>query len=210
MRSITPEDIRRRIGIIADDSMRGRETPSPELDQVARYIAGEFRRFGLRPGGDAGSFLQRYRVLWTRPDTTASELVIATAGRGAVTLKLGSDVLPLPLAPPPTTDLTGPVVLLAGPPASDSTNPLAGIDVKGAWVVLPGATANGGTVGLAFDERAARAAMRAEGGALGVIILSDRSAEGWKGLAAAVLRPLVALDAPPAPAALELRDAAAE
>jgi hypothetical protein len=56
--SITQNDVRRRIGIIADDSMRGRDTPSPELDKVAEYIAGEYRRFGLRPAGDANGYLQ--------------------------------------------------------------------------------------------------------------------------------------------------------
>jgi len=45
--SITTADVQRRIGIIADDSMLGRATPSPQLDEVAAYIAGEFRRFGL-------------------------------------------------------------------------------------------------------------------------------------------------------------------
>src|SRR2546427_11311351 len=60
--TISPEDIRRRIGIIADDSMRGRDTPSPELDKVAQYIAGEYRRLGLKPGGDRGTFIQRYSL----------------------------------------------------------------------------------------------------------------------------------------------------
>jgi len=44
--SIVPGDIHRRIAIIADDSMRGRNTPSPELEKVAAYIAGEFKHFG--------------------------------------------------------------------------------------------------------------------------------------------------------------------
>src|SRR5438045_9074843 len=58
--AITTEDVRRRIGIIAADSMLGRATPSPHLDQVAAYVAAEFRRFGLKPGGDSGTYLQRY------------------------------------------------------------------------------------------------------------------------------------------------------
>src|SRR5512146_1630330 len=58
--SITADDVRGRIYRIADDSMRGRATPSPELDKMAAYVAGEFRRFGLRPGGDSGGYLQRY------------------------------------------------------------------------------------------------------------------------------------------------------
>src|SRR5437867_12284555 len=60
--TISPEDIRRRIGIIADDSMRGRDTPSPELDKVAAYIGREYRRLGLKPGGDSGPFIQRYAI----------------------------------------------------------------------------------------------------------------------------------------------------
>ena len=58
--SITAADVIRRIGILADDSMLGRATPSPQLDKVAAYIAGEFQRFGLKPGGDNGSYQQRY------------------------------------------------------------------------------------------------------------------------------------------------------
>src|SRR2546422_4836063 len=40
--------------------MLGRATPSPQLDKVAAYVAGEFQRFGLKPGGDNGSYQQRY------------------------------------------------------------------------------------------------------------------------------------------------------
>src|SRR3989441_8965332 len=61
-RTISPEDIRRRIGIIADDSMRGRDTPSPELEKVAAYIAAEYRRLGLKTGGGNGGFLPRYSL----------------------------------------------------------------------------------------------------------------------------------------------------
>ena len=58
--TIRAEDVIARIGVLADDSMRGRRTPSPELDMVAEWIAGEFAEMGLEPGGDDGSFVQRY------------------------------------------------------------------------------------------------------------------------------------------------------
>lgn len=89
VQSITPEDIRRRIGIIADDSMRGRDTPSPELEKVAAYIASEFRRIGLKPGGDNGTFLQRYaldRVQFV-PESSAAFV----HGGGDATLAYGRD-----------------------------------------------------------------------------------------------------------------------
>ena len=58
--SILPADVRRHVGVIADDSMGGRATPSPGLDRTAEYVASEFKRFALRPAGDDGSFIQRY------------------------------------------------------------------------------------------------------------------------------------------------------
>ncbi|MDT8341998.1 MAG: M20/M25/M40 family metallo-hydrolase [Longimicrobiales bacterium] len=60
--TITDADIVRRIGVMAHDSMRGRATPSPELEEVALWIAAEFRAMGLEPGGDDGGYLQRYPI----------------------------------------------------------------------------------------------------------------------------------------------------
>src|SRR2546425_4254991 len=73
--SITIADVQRRIGIIADDSMLGRATPSPQLDAVAAYVAGEFHRFGLKPGGDSGTYFQHYplEVLRFDPESSRSE-----------------------------------------------------------------------------------------------------------------------------------------
>ena len=87
VQSITPDDIRRRIGIIADDSMRGRDTPSPELEEVAAYIASEFRRFGLKPGGDNGTFMQRYGI--DRVRVVADSSVAMIHGGGDTTLTYG-------------------------------------------------------------------------------------------------------------------------
>jgi Zn-dependent M28 family amino/carboxypeptidase len=58
--TITPRDIMRRIGIIADDSMLGRDTPSPGLELTAQYVASEFKRAGLQPAGGNGSYIQRF------------------------------------------------------------------------------------------------------------------------------------------------------
>ncbi len=66
LESITAADVKRRIAIIADDSMGGRDTPSRGLDATARYIASEFQRFGLTPGGDSGTFIQRYPIPGSR------------------------------------------------------------------------------------------------------------------------------------------------
>ena len=68
LETITAADVKRRVEIIADDSMKGRDTPSPGLEATARYIAAEFKQFGLTPAGDSGGFIQRYSLPGARPD----------------------------------------------------------------------------------------------------------------------------------------------
>src|SRR5882762_8627301 len=109
--TILPADIRRRIGIIADDSMRGRDTPSAELDKVAAYIGREYRRLGLTPGGDNGTFLQRYSL--DRVQVVAESSVAFVHGGGA-TLKYGKDFV-FSDNNFESGDYAGGVVLVTGP-----------------------------------------------------------------------------------------------
>ena len=71
--AVNAADVRRRIYSIADDSMRGRATPSAGLETMAGYVASEFRRFGLRPMGDSGGYVQRYplEIYQSRGDSAA-------------------------------------------------------------------------------------------------------------------------------------------
>ena len=61
--AITEALIRRHVNVIADDSMLGRNTPSRGLDMTATYVAAQFKRLGLKPGGDSGTFIQRYPLM---------------------------------------------------------------------------------------------------------------------------------------------------
>lgn len=70
--TISVEDFQRRIGALAHDSMRGRDTPSPELEKAARHIGARFAEFGLRPG-DGDSFLQTYPLVLTGPGERAEQ-----------------------------------------------------------------------------------------------------------------------------------------
>jgi hypothetical protein len=89
--TITPADIRTRIEILAHDSMLGRDTPSPGLERAAGYVVGEFRRLGLRPAGEDGTYVQRFGVSRWAVDTSASSLELSARGaRSRVTF--GSDV----------------------------------------------------------------------------------------------------------------------
>ena len=123
--TISAEDISRRIRIIADDSMKGRDTPSPELDKVAGYIAGEYRTLGLKPGGDRGTFIQRYSLDRVRISGDSSTAFVH--GGASATLKYGSDFVFLDNMLE-SKDYAGELVLVAGPlnAATADTASLAG------------------------------------------------------------------------------------
>ncbi len=78
--SISAADVAHRIGIIADDSMMGRDTPSPGLEATAKYVADQFRRFGLTPGGENGTWFQRYPITRRKLDLARSRVVLESAG----------------------------------------------------------------------------------------------------------------------------------
>src|SRR5487761_2752055 len=56
MRGISASDLRGMLSFLSSDLLEGRDTPSRGLDLAAEYIASEFRRAGLDPGGDDGYF----------------------------------------------------------------------------------------------------------------------------------------------------------
>ena len=62
MASTAPEisvaDLRTRLDLISDDSMMGRESGSEGDYKTAAYVAAEFRRLGLEPAGENGTYFQ--------------------------------------------------------------------------------------------------------------------------------------------------------
>jgi hypothetical protein len=79
--TLTARDVAQRIGIIAADSMLGRDTPSRGLDLTAQYVAEQFRAFGLKPGGDEGSWFQRYPIERRRLDLEHSRVIFSAGAR---------------------------------------------------------------------------------------------------------------------------------
>ena len=50
--------VRAHMGVLAADAMRGRGSATPDEAKAANYIAGELKRYGIRPAGDHGGFIQ--------------------------------------------------------------------------------------------------------------------------------------------------------
>jgi hypothetical protein len=101
------------VGRIADDSTRGRDTPSPELDRLAAAIGIELGRASLTPAGDSGGFLQRYPLTTRQLQPARSSVSWTQGGRSIATLPFGEE-LGFAQGTVPAAPLSGPVVILGG------------------------------------------------------------------------------------------------
>ena len=162
--TITQADVQRRINIIADDSMMGRDTPSPGLEKTAQYVADQFKRFGLKPAGENGTYFQRYSISRRKIDPAASHIGFMIKGLH-VHADLSRDAR-FAFGGVPAEETHAPAVLLGGAYTADEARTL---DVKGktALVVVdytkPLSPALQQSVGVILGN-----------GAAGVVLLSNR------------------------------------
>ncbi len=177
-RSISADDYAWKVGVIAHDSMGGRDTPSAGLDATAGWIASEFRRLGLRGGAEDGSFIQRYPVRSTVVDSEASWL-----GVGAATLRYGTDVAPL-RGGSESVEVSGGIVVVSG---AGSVTPAIGARVSGAHAILAAPPE-----AQRLDRRLFQLVVGlANAGAASVWVPSSLGDEAWAAQARRALRPSV-------------------
>ena len=153
--TITEADVKRKIFVIADDSMKGRDTPSRGLDLTAQYVADQFRKAGLRPGAQDGTWFQHYLIRKTRIDPTASHLVFSLNGSRQM-VDFTRDAF-YREGTVPKGEVGGPSVVIGGAldPAALGKMALAG---KTAILILDYSKPRPATVRSALDTLMARAA----------------------------------------------------
>lgn len=171
--SITEADFLQKVSVIADDSMMGRADPSPGLDMTAQWVADEFKKYGLKPGGDDGTFIQHYHVGETAVDFDASVAQVT----GGPTLHFGTDLSVMRGSG--AGEVTGTVVVLAGNLAA--AQDLAADQIAGKHLIIVPSANSAPTGGRRV--RFPAGVMEAEPAS--VIFLDQTSDEEW---AAAVAR----------------------
>ncbi len=174
---ITPEDVRRNIFYLASDTMRGRNTPSPELDTAAAFIAREFERDGLRPVN--GSYYQRV-ILSIVSLGEPNECRLRT-GAGEKAYEIKTDFMPFEMTA--NGSARGPVVFAGyGITAPEyHYDDYAGIDVRGKIVFVlrhePGEEDSTsvfmGVTATMYSGVEAKVRIAVEHGAAGVIVATD-------------------------------------
>ena len=128
---IAAPQLRDYLYFIASDEMEGRDTPSRGLDTTAKFLAMNLSRWGFKPAGDEGSYLQHIALRRDRIDPQQTKVEIN--GR---TLTLGEDYIPSAVQGDAASQL-----VFAGNGwlvKSRNLDPYKDIDVRGKIVVIFG------------------------------------------------------------------------
>ncbi len=91
----------KHVQFLASDDLRGRAAGSREHHLAAEYVAAEFRRLGLEPGGDRG-YLQTVRLVSRTIDEESSALSLSREG-SKLPVVLGTEAFFQMSAAPPET-----------------------------------------------------------------------------------------------------------
>ena len=130
------ERVRGHVEFLASDLLQGRETGSQGHAIAAAYVAAEFRKLGLAPGGDKASWYQQ--VPFRRATTVGVPAVSYVAGRGATALVSGRDFGLRPSLTQKLRSIDAPLVFAGHGISAPSLgiDSYAGLDVRGKIVVV--------------------------------------------------------------------------
>jgi hypothetical protein len=171
---ITADAVFEHIAFLASDEMLGRDTPSPELERAAEYLVDHFGALGLEPGGDEGTFIQRWPFQRFVMDREGSRVAF-TAGGDERVLLYGEEYFAVP-APPMELDgravfAPNPQVAMGGLPGETAGSPLVvglpdGLGPEFGMVIQTGMQMGASGVILVMDDETDAGEMYQIAGAL--------------------------------------------
>jgi len=167
--TITPNDLYARIGFLADDALLGRDTPSQGLDVAAAYIVSEYRKLGLEPAGENGTFYQRYPFPLRAIDTAAVRFGTVDAARKDQRLVYGTDFYAQPVSARPGAAMGQAALVYVGK-LGEKGLPAGNYSKTVPMVLVPGAMTRDWRTEVSRATRAAEAAR-----APAVVLVLDQS-----------------------------------
>jgi hypothetical protein len=178
---ITPDAARDYLMFIASDALQGRDTPSPGLDAAAEFLAFNMKKWGVKPGGDKGTFFQD--IFLTRARLDKEKTMASVDGR---VLKYTDDFVAAQTSAGTFNrgDAKGMMVYVGHgwQWKSKGVDPYEGLDVKGKVLVVstampPDMPWKDGKSGVDYLPPAVVAQKL---GAVGILILTSGDDASWK------------------------------
>lgn len=195
--SIDGEKIRAHVRFLADDLLEGRGPGLRGSELAAKYIATQFALYGLKPGGDNGTYLQQVNFVGMKviPEKTTFSLVPkrgegVSIGLFSIDLKYGDDFTVSNRTLTPVAEIDAPIVFVGyGITAPEfGWDDYAGVDVKGKVVlVIVGDPPSddpkffGGKALTYYGRWTYKFEQAARKGAIGALIIhrTDLASYGW-------------------------------
>jgi len=197
--SIDPEKIRAHVKFLSDDLLEGRGPGLRGSEIAAQYIATQFALYGLKPGGDNGTYLQQINFVGMNaiPEKTTMSIIPPKRPEGQIgimlysyDLKYGDDYTVSNRTLTPTVDIDAPIVFVGyGVTAPEfNWNDYANIDVKGKVILCivgdpPSTDPNffGGDALTYYGRWTYKFEEAARKGAIGALIIhrTDLASYGW-------------------------------
>ncbi|WP_428328537.1 M28 family metallopeptidase [Mucilaginibacter sp.] len=134
--SITADDIKSHIAVLADDSLMGRKPFTPGENKAIAYISSQFKKEGLAPGNN-GSYFQD--VPMVEITSTPSAIMALSGAKGNINLNYMTDFVASTRQELPVVSLNNSPLVFAGygvVAPEYKWNDYAGLDVKGKTVVV--------------------------------------------------------------------------
>jgi aminopeptidase YwaD len=181
--------IRADVETLTSDELAGRRAGTPGGEATARFLAGSFRKAGLLPAGDTGTYFQTFELIDTVDVGAKTSLTTAVGVPAGRTWKAGSDFRPLPFSA--GGEAEGEVVFAGyGISAPElGWDDYSGLDVKGKVVLVLRYSPDGDDARSPFAPHTvlrSKASTARERGAVAVLFTTGPRTKGARDELAAV------------------------
>lgn len=172
--------IKSHIRFLSHDLLEGRDTGARGHEIASLYIATEFKKYGLTPAGDDGTYMQRVNFVQANINQSSINLTL-TGAQGDMALSYPKQFLTSPNPIKEVTQMAGKLVFVGyGIVAADlQHNDYQNMDVKGKVVVALSGKPKSfpSEEGAHFGSSREKLRHASENGAVGFITISTPTAE---------------------------------
>jgi hypothetical protein len=171
---ITVEELKQHVKYLASDELEGRKSGSKGNEIAARYIADQFKSYGLLPAGDNQTYFQNFNFV---SDIRMGQNNLLAISIGEKKFLLAPDVDYRPMAFSSDTSISGSLAFVGYGISADTLhyNDYENIDVKGKVVIILRYSPDGKDQASPFSDYTAfrkKIMIARDKGALGVIFVN--------------------------------------
>jgi len=178
MNRIDTNTIRSHIAYLADDKLKGRLPGTEGYQMAVDYVVDQFKKMGVAPGGEAGSYTQKLLIRKSIVDNSSAFACLKDKDGNVDSLLFSRDFIPTPHPLKENTSAEGKVAFAGyGIDAPNIYSDYEGIEVKGKIVVVMSGAPQGfsNTTTAILSNVGNKYKTAFSKGALGVIVVNPAS-----------------------------------